>query len=96
VVERAFWGIHAIKSARIDEVFLERNQLAIGWHELGDLTRIIMNRDALKAALASTYPAGKLGSHPVNAGPDHALRIRDGDWRQRGVATEGHGGHPPR
>jgi restriction system protein len=45
-----------------------RNQLAVGWHELGDLSSIGNDREALKAALAAAYPAAKPGSHPVNAG----------------------------
>ncbi len=38
------WGIHTLD----DNLFLKENVIAIGWHEMGDLSLIDANRDAFK------------------------------------------------
>ena len=47
--EMIFWGIHAGQTGDADGLFLGSNQIAIGWHELGDLSAIGATRDAFKA-----------------------------------------------
>lgn len=42
--EKKIWGIHT----KDDNLFLKENVIAIGWHEMGDLSKIEANRDAFK------------------------------------------------
>ena len=42
--EKKIWGIHT----KDDNLFLKDNLIAIGWHEMGDLSKIAANRDAFK------------------------------------------------
>ncbi len=65
--ERAFWGIHA-KGATTEDVLLSRNQLAIGWADLGDLSAFATDREAIKARLKAAMPSEKPGAIPVYAG----------------------------
>ncbi len=34
------WGIHGGKAGDADTLFLNRKQIALGWHEIGDLSHI--------------------------------------------------------
>lgn len=52
------WGIHT----QDDNLFLEGNVLAIGWIEMGDLSRIAPDREAFRQKYVETYPAAKKGS----------------------------------
>jgi restriction system protein len=67
LAERTFWGIHA-KGTKVEEVLLSRHQLAIGWPNLGDLTPIVHDREAIKAKLKIASPDEKPGAVPVIAG----------------------------
>lgn len=59
-VDKTFlWCVRAGESGQADPVFLKKNYLAIGWEEVGDLSKIKPNRDALKAKLAEIYPTKK-------------------------------------
>ena len=62
--EKKIWGIHT----RDDNLFLKDNLIAIGWHEMGDLSKIEANRDAFKEKYTSTYPDAKKGSIATGAG----------------------------
>jgi restriction system protein len=66
--DKTLWGIHAGRIGEADNLFLEKNVIAIGWHELGDITSISGNREALKNKIAETYPKAKPGAIPVHAG----------------------------
>lgn len=66
--EQVLWGIHAGRLGDADNLFLKKNVIAIGWDELGDITPIGGDREALKAKLAETYPKAKPGAIPVHAG----------------------------
>lgn len=67
VKEPTIWGIHAGKFGNADKLFKEQEVIAIGWAEMGDLSKLAANKDAFKAALAQTYP-DKLAAVPVNTG----------------------------
>lgn len=67
MTDRTLWGIHA-KGLNLESVLLDRQQLAIGWPALGDLSQQQTDREALKSALAVAYPEDKPGAIPVNAG----------------------------
>lgn len=63
--EKTIWGVHMDWSLALSPV--EKNFIAIGWAELGDLSKVSASRETLKAALAATYNT-KPGAIPVNAG----------------------------
>ena len=66
--DTTLWGIHAGKTGDADSLFLNGNNVAIGWHEVGDLSSLAPDREAFKAAVGKTYPKAKPGAIPTNAG----------------------------
>jgi restriction system protein len=66
--ELTVWGVHAGKTGDADALFLKRGRVALGWHQMGDLSRIPADRAAFKASVAETYPDKKPGAIPNNAG----------------------------
>lgn len=68
MAEMVFWGIHAGQTGDADSLFLEKNSIAIGWHEMGNLSEIEPNRDAFKARVIESYPDIKPASVPQYAG----------------------------
>src|ERR1051325_629378 len=65
---QTIWGIHAGKTGDAHSLFLNKNVVAVGWVEMGDLSPIPPNRDAFKAAVTRVYPNYKPGAIPTNAG----------------------------
>ena len=63
-VEKKIWGIHT----QDDNLFLKENMIAIGWHEIGDLSLIEASRDAFKDKYVKVYPDAKKGSIATGAG----------------------------
>lgn len=53
--EKKIWGIHT----RDDNLFLKDNLIAIGWHEMGDLSKIEATRDTFKEKYSVTFPDAK-------------------------------------
>ncbi|RLL64036.1 restriction endonuclease [Paenirhodobacter hankyongi] len=74
----AVWGIHMGEHVAARPI--ELGYVAIGWPELGDLGQY-PDREALKTALACTYPDKKPGALPVDAGTlfRFCREIRPGD-----------------
>ncbi len=62
------WGIHAGKTGDATSLFLKQNCVALGWHSIGDLSKLSPTRDAYKEAVAKAYPHKKPGAIPNNAG----------------------------
>ncbi len=60
------WGIHM--GAHVSDHPIEGGYVAIGWIEMGDLTKIEPNREAFKSAVSTTYPDIKAGAIPIDAG----------------------------
>ena len=58
------WGIHTTD----DHLFLNNNLIAIGWHEMGDISDIQNDRELLKNRYPSIYPQSKPGSTPNACG----------------------------
>lgn len=79
--EPAIWGIHAGRTGDADSLFLKRSVIAIGWHEMGDLSEIACDREAYKLAVAKSYPNVKPGAVPNYAGQllRFACEIQVGD-----------------
>ena len=66
--DKLLWGIHAGRLGEADNLFLKKKVIAIGWHELGDISSSGRDREALKNKIAETYPKAKAGAIPVHAG----------------------------
>lgn len=66
--EQSVWGIHAGRTGDADSLFLKNNVVAIGWHEMGDMSKIPCDREMFKAAVANAYPHAKPGAVPNYAG----------------------------
>ena len=62
--EKKVWGIHTMD----DYMFLNRNLIAIGWKEMGDLSALDPERDAFKKKYMSVYPDAKLQAVANSAG----------------------------
>ena len=62
--EKRIWGIHT----KDDNLFLQKDVIAIGWKEIGDLSKIKAERDAFKEKYAQVYPDAKKGSIANGAG----------------------------
>jgi restriction system protein len=58
------WGIHS----RDDALFRHENFIAIGWKEMGDLSKLPDKRDAFKTRFAQVYPDAKKAAIPTAAG----------------------------
>ncbi|MHB9075664.1 MAG: restriction endonuclease [Desulfobaccales bacterium] len=66
--EPVIWGIHAGKTGDADRLFLKGKCVAVGWHKVGDLSKLKPDREAFKARLSEVYPDMKPGAIPVGAG----------------------------
>lgn len=66
--ETTVWGIHAGKTGDAENLFFKHQYIAIGWANVGDLSRLPADREAYKSILAASYPDFKPGSIPVSAG----------------------------
>lgn len=79
--EETIWGLHAGRTGDADRLFLEKNVIAVGWHELGDLSTLSSNQEAFKAAVSEAYPNAKPGAIPNYAGQllrfVHAIQPND-------------------
>lgn len=62
--ELRVWGIHT----QNDSLFLKESVIAIGWHEMGDLSLIEPTREAMKKKYAEVYPDAKKGGIATGAG----------------------------
>lgn len=61
------WGIHAGKTGDADSLFFQKKRIALGWKELGDLSKL-KTRDEFKDKYTRTYSDAKPGSVPTSAG----------------------------
>ncbi len=68
MTEKPIWTIRAGETSGADDLFREKKQLALGWREMGDLSKLAPNRDAFKKAVAVTYPDIKPGAIPNYGG----------------------------
>ena len=75
--DRKVWGIHT----QNDSLFLNKDLIAIGWRDFGDLSKVEANRDAFKAHYKEVYPNAKKGQIANGAGMlyrfIHELQIGD-------------------
>lgn len=76
--EKRIWGIHT----KDDNMFLQKDVIAIGWKEMGDLSKIDASRDAFKEKYQQVYPDAKKGSVANGAGMLYrfACEVQVGDY----------------
>lgn len=66
--DRILWGIHAGQTGNADTQFKNANCIAIGWEEMGDLSKLSPDRAAFKAKVREIYPTIKDGAVANYAG----------------------------
>ena len=66
--EPTIWGLHGGRTGDADTLFLKRNLIAVGWHEMGDLSLLAPTREAFRAAVGAIFLDAKPGAIPVYAG----------------------------
>jgi hypothetical protein len=59
-VDVPFWGIH-VTGIDGDSLFLQKSFIGLGWHDIGDLSKLSSTRDAFKEKIADTYADTTLG-----------------------------------
>lgn len=76
--EKRIWGIHT----KDDNMFLQKDVIAIGWKSMGDLSKIDANREAFKEHYMKVYPNAKKGSVANCAGMLYrfAHEVHSGDY----------------
>lgn len=81
MAETTIWGMHAGKNGEADSIFLKKNAVALGWDEVGDLSKINSDRESLKKVIANAYPSKKSLSTAIDAGQLYrfANEIKSGD-----------------
>jgi restriction system protein len=55
----ALWGIHAGRTGDADQLFLTHNVIALGWADIGDLSKLAADREAFKARIKECWPDKK-------------------------------------
>lgn len=76
--EKRIWGIHT----KDDNMFLQKSVIAIGWKDMGDLSKIEASREAFKEHYTQVYPDAKKGSVANGAGMLYrfAHEVQVGDY----------------
>ncbi len=76
--EKHIWGIHT----KDDNLFLQNDVIAIGWRNMGDLSKLESSRDAYKEHYTKIYPDAKKGSVGNAAGMLYrfACEVQVGDY----------------
>ena len=62
--DKKMWGIHTQDEA----LFLKMNKIALGWRQIGDLSKIPASREDFKTKYFETFPDAKKGSVPTSSG----------------------------
>lgn len=76
--ERTLWGIHGGKTGDADNLFLKHGVIALGWVEMGDMSRLAADREAFKARLQELRPDRKPGYYPIKNYADEFLAALSG------------------
>lgn len=66
--DTTIWGIHAGKTGDAESLFFKHKYIAIGWDRVGDLSKLVADREAFKTAVIAGYPKFKPGAIPNAAG----------------------------
>lgn len=76
--DKKVWGIHTMD----DNLFLNKNVIAIGWKEFGDCSKLESTREAYKNHYIKVYPDSKKGAIATSAGMLYrfACEMQIGDY----------------
>lgn len=66
--DKTLWGIHGGKTGDADNLFLKHNVIALGWVEMGDMSKLAADREAFKAKLLEVRPDRKERYYWIAAG----------------------------
>ena len=79
MAEQIIWGIHM--SPDHGHAPIEKGYIAIGWKDLGNLSKIDPERDAFKTAYSLAYPTVELATVRIAAGVNFrfAVKMKKGD-----------------
>jgi restriction system protein len=81
MAEKAIWGIHAGRTGDANTLFLKKNFIAIGWHEMGDLSKYDATRESFRAGFTKTFPGRKPGAIGIGSGQPyrfvHEMKVGD-------------------
>lgn len=81
MAEVVMWGIH-VRGIEGDKTLREQNLVSIGWHEVGDLSKLAPNREAFKATVAPHFE-NKTRGYIINAASQmfrFTHEMKPGDW----------------
>lgn len=68
VPSETLWGIHAGRTGEAHSLFIDEGVMALGWHQMPDLSSLPATRDAFKQKYEDVFPNTKPGAVPVQAG----------------------------
>jgi restriction system protein len=79
--ELVVWGIHAERSTETSDYFLQKGIMALGWAEMGDISKINPDRESFKQKMLECYPTAKPMVIAINAGELYRFihEIKSGD-----------------
>lgn len=79
--DKTLWGIHAGRTGDADNLFLKHSVIALGWGEMGDMSKLTPDRDAFKAKLLEVQPNRKERYYWIAAGQVFRFvhEAKDGD-----------------
>lgn len=63
--EPTIWGIHGGRHGEADPLFIKGKCVAIGWREMGDLSKLKPEREAFKTKFAEVVPMINPGRFPL-------------------------------
>ncbi len=76
--DKRIWGIHT----KDDALFLNKNVIAIGWSDLGDLSKLGADREAFREKMSEVYPDAKKQAIATNTGQVYRFvnEVQIGDY----------------
>ena len=66
--DKTLWGIHGGKTGDADNLFLKHGVIALGWVEMGDMSKLATDREAFKAKMLEIWPNRKERYYWIAAG----------------------------
>ncbi|MCX6347935.1 MAG: restriction endonuclease [Candidatus Aureabacteria bacterium] len=66
--DKTLWGIHGGKTGDADNLFLKHGVIALGWTEMGNMSKLAADREAFKAKLLEIRPDRKERYYWISAG----------------------------
>lgn len=65
--EITIWGIHGGRNGEAEMIFEQKNLIALGWKQMGNLSSL-KSREDFKSSYQKAYPDSKTGAIPIKAG----------------------------